>query len=351
MSGKAEMSQDIRKSFSDGKKKSKGSVSNADNQASLGSLATPVTSALKRSKSNADLSPPSPAMDANIVSKINTMIDRKIQQWGDKLDTLKQDIVSSNQEKIDELQKNFYQTIDVKLDGVKEEIDKSCSAFLAEIKSLVGELGEEIQQQRIEIVDLKSQLEQEKQKRLSLEVYSRRSNLKVMHIPEDVKQLRVYMLDLFNRESSVVCDSDVDQVHRIGKFRQQARMPRPVIVRFTSIRARMAVWEKRLYYKEVSTGKPLLKEDIPQEWQHNRHTLWPIMMKARQLKKADGTGYKANLVRDHLMLDNKPFSITDVPDLPVALQPASIYTPMSDSVVLFLPNIHPSQTITGVPLQ
>ena len=82
------MSQDIRKSFSDGKNKtSKWSVSNADNQASLGSLATPVTSALKRSKSNADLSPPSPAIDANIMSK--------------------QDIVSSNQAKIDKLQKTL----------------------------------------------------------------------------------------------------------------------------------------------------------------------------------------------------------------------------------------------------
>ena len=336
------MSQDIRKSFSDGKNKmSKGRVSDADNQASLGSLATPVTSALKRSKSNADLSPPSPAMDANIMSKINVMIDKKIQQWGDKLDILKQDIVSSNQAKIDKLQKNFSETIDVKLDEVKQEINKSCSTFLAEVKSVVGEFDQEIKEQRVEIVHLKSQLEQEKQKRLSLEAYSRRSNLKVMHIPEDVKHLRDYILDLFNSESPVVCDSDVDQVHRIGKFRQQARTPRPVIVRFTSIRTRMAVWEKRLHYREVSTGKTLLKEDIPQEWQSNRRTLWPIMMKARQLKKADGTGYRANLVRNHLMLDNKPFSIDDVPDLPAALQPASIYTPMSDNVVLFYTQYSP----------
>ena len=103
-----------------------------------------------------------------------------------------------------------------------------------------------------------------------------------MHIPEDVKHLRNYIkfLDLFNRESPVVSDSNVDQVHRIGKFRQEARTPRPVIVRFTLIRTRMVVWEKRLHYREVSTGKPLLKEDIPQEWQSNRRTLWPIMMKA-----------------------------------------------------------------------
>ena len=335
------MSQDIRKSFTDSKKKgtTKGSVQNIEKQDSLASLGTPVTSALKRS--NADLSPPSPAMEANIVSKINEMIDKKINQWGEKLDSIKEEIVSRNQEKIQDLQKAFSDTIDVKLDGVKQEIDKSCSSFLAEIKTVVAELSQEVQEQRTEIVTLKFQLEQEKRKRLTLEAYSRRSNLKVMYIPENIQELRVHILDIFNRESISICDSDIDQVHRIGKFRQHSRTPRPVIVRFTSMRARMAVWEKRMHFREEPTGKPLLKEDIPQEWQSSRRTLWPIMMKARKLKKTDGTGYSANLVRDCLMLDNKPFSLNNLSDLPPALQPASIYTPMSDDVVLFFTQYSP----------
>ena len=63
--------------------------------------------------------------------------------------------MSSNQAKNDKLQKNFSEIIDVKLDEVKQEIDKSCSTLRAEVKPVVGEFGQEIKEQRVEIVDLK----------------------------------------------------------------------------------------------------------------------------------------------------------------------------------------------------
>ena len=73
------MSKDIRTAFGKGKEKSSNTAVTDDKSAepvtSVNSLGIPVIPATKRL--HTELSPPSPAMDDSIVSRINSMIDSK----------------------------------------------------------------------------------------------------------------------------------------------------------------------------------------------------------------------------------------------------------------------------------
>ena len=148
--------------------------------------------------------------------------------------------------------------------------------------------------------------------------------------------MRDHVMNIFNRDSLLVQNRDIDQIHRLGKFKHQGQNPRPVIIRFSSVRIRMEVWDKRKTLNDNSDGnRMIVTEDFPMEWQDRRKTLWPIVKRAREMKKPDGSFYRAFLRKDQLMLDNRAYKVENVADLPFVLQPATIYTPMNDEMVLF----------------
>ena len=122
------MSKDIRTAFGKGKEKSSNTAVTEDKSAEpvtlLNSLGTPVIPATKRL--NTELSPPSPAMDDSIVSRINSMIDSKTKIWGKQLNSLKVDVIKANSDKMTEIQKALSIEIDSKLDSAKKEISAVC---------------------------------------------------------------------------------------------------------------------------------------------------------------------------------------------------------------------------------
>ena len=205
------------------------------------------------------------------------------------------------------------------------------------------EFESKLNKQSSEISILMDDLECEKQKRVKLEAYSRRMNLRLLYIPEDIQNIRDHVLNIFNRKSQLVLDSDIDQIHRVGKRKHQSVSPRPVIVRFSSVRIRMAVWEKRRMLNDNPGGNRLtLTEDFPIEWQESRRMMWPIVNKARSMEKPDAGSYKAFLLKDQLMLDNRAYRVETLAELPLSLQLASIYTPMNEDAVSFFTKHSPA---------
>ena len=73
-----------------------------------------------------------------------------------------------------------------------------------------------LQQQGSEIAVLKANLEAEKKRRVNQEAYSRRMNLRLLNIPEDIANVRDHV-SIFNNASQLVDDRDIDQIHRLGK--------------------------------------------------------------------------------------------------------------------------------------
>ena len=331
------MSKDIRSAFSKSKVKpanlsGKVSQSDPDIYTSLSQLTTPVVPPFKRTSS--ELSPPSPEMEITVVNKINEMINKKMAQWNDKLGRMKQDVVKASSDKMTEMQNSFSKCIEDKLENAKTDISQSYVSVLKDIKTLVGKLEKRLSQQDVEIVWLKSELKTEKSKRIAAEAHSRRINLRVLNIPEDTENLKFYIMTVLNKQDHLVREQDIDVIHRIGF--QKKKTPRPVIIKFSSLHSRMTVWEKRMQISQNSgSDRLIVTEDFPSKWQDNRRMLWPVVKKARTLAKSDGSTYKASLQKGHMLLDGKIYTIDTVSDLPLELQPAQVYTPMSDEAVIF----------------
>ena len=60
-------------------------------------------------------------------------------------------------------------------------------------------------------------------------------NLRLLNITEKIQNVREHVMNIFNRDSLLVQDRDIDQIHRLGKFKHQGQKPRPVIIRFSSV--------------------------------------------------------------------------------------------------------------------
>ena len=110
--------------------------------------------------------------------------------------------------------------------------------MVTDIKVLVSNFELKLQQQDSEIKALQAELELEKKQRINLEAYSRRVNLLLLNVPEDIQNEREYVINTLNKNSQIVSQNDVDQIHRLGRQKPQFVAPRPVIIRFTSVRAR-----------------------------------------------------------------------------------------------------------------
>ena len=63
--------------------------------------------------------------------------------------------------------------------------------------------------------------------------------------------------------------------------------------------------------------------------------MWPIVKKAGSMEKPDCSTFKAYLMKDQLVLDNRVYRVETLAELPLSLQLASIYTPMNEDAVLF----------------
>ena len=63
-------------------------------------------------------------------------------------------------------------------------------------------------------------------------------------------------------------------------------------------------------------------------------------------QKVDGGEYHALIKKDNLKLDDGPYSVNDLSELPPRMQLQSVFAPMNKEVVLFFTKTVLSQTIT-----
>ena len=151
------------------------------------------------------------------------------------------------------MQQTFSEEVDAKLVDVKTEISDSCKTILNDIKSLVCDLEVKLTQQKYKLKALTTSLETERQRRIALEAHSRHINLRI-NIPEEIQHLRDYVIDIFKKALPAIVDSDVDQEHRVGIKRNNITVSRAVIAKFTSLRARILIWEDRRLSKMKMHG-------------------------------------------------------------------------------------------------
>lgn len=108
------------------------------------------------------------------------------------------------------------------------------------------------------ICDLTSELE-------DLQQYTRRNSLRITGIPETTNESTdQIILDLAHKHLDVALDcKDIDRSHRVGRSNNQARNIRPILVKFTTYRARESVITKRSHLKRnIETKTIYINEDL-----------------------------------------------------------------------------------------
>ena len=149
-----------------------------------------------------------------------------------------------------------------------------------DLEKQVLELKEIVTTKETQITSLEERVKSLESKIDDQEQYSRRNTLRINGINESEQENTTSVaLGLFNKEMALDIQlTDVDRVHRIGKKDQDGKC-RPILVKFTSYRARDAVFRAKSRLKKDQTRKIFINEDLTKA----RST---VFYKARQMRKA-----------------------------------------------------------------
>ena len=211
-----------------------------------------------------------------------------------------------------------------KVDYTLQEI-VTCKSDIKELQNTTSTLSTELQTSKNEIVALKSQNADLQNRMVQLDSYIRRDNLifyGVRQIPDE---------DCFHVFKSVlstklgITNTNDIKLERCHRLRSKAN-PKPLIVRFNCYQDRVRVWKcrKMLQGSDISMG-----EDFPPEIIESRKTLYPILKKAKELKK------EAFLVADKLTIEGTVYTVSNLHCLPPDLDPAGLATKKLGNVTAF----------------
>ena len=249
-----------------------------------------------------ELSPASPYMDSTIITKINQMIDQKVGELENKLDLLKTEINTSQSKFINEITKQVSE--------IKTNVTESKLAIINGVKDIIAPLEKKIENQQTSIGVLTSKLENETQKRLTLEAAYKRKNLRVFNVAESVSNIEHFLMGLFIKLKLPVVLQDIDSIHRTGV---KHKSPRPILIRFSSQKAKNAVWNAK---DSIEKENLRIGHDIPIEWKLARRVLWPFVNEARALKSLNGQDVNAYLFADKMVINGTTYTANNLHELP-----------------------------------
>ena len=209
------------------------------------------------------------------------------------------DAIKSTTEDLEKSMEEVWESID----DLKEN-DKAQKAVKAQQQSETDGLKKELG-------ELRKKLEEERERNIELENYTRRENIKLMNIPETENRditTRDLVYDILSHDLNVdTNDIRFHAVHRVGKP-SKSRI-RPIVARFVCREDRDHVFRAKRMLQESSRFRDAyITADYAKAIQDERRVLVKAMFKAREM------GRKAKVIDRFILIDNQRFSIKDVPN-------------------------------------
>ena len=198
----------------------------------------------------------------------------------------------------------------------------------------VNHLHTQFTAQAKELSSIKKQFSQLQEQLLSMESYSRRSNLQFLNIPEKRgENCATTVLNICDRIGLEFDARTIERAHRLGSY--QADRVRPIIVKFHHYKDRQAVWAMRGDINTQSHARII--EDFPPVIAARRRKLSPICEAAYKYRDTDDSDFRfrARLSGDKLIVDGKTYTVDTLDTLPEPLQPMNVFTPSDDNAVCF----------------
>lgn len=244
-------------------------------------------------------------------------------------------MIQSSDQRILELLKTALIPVHASLNEIKaQQLTKQKETTLLTKK--IEELSEQNEDMKSKMNHLEKENLFLKKKTLSLELHSRRSNLRFHGLTENEGENPQEVVEEFLKSKAIFLPDDAfERVHRLG--RKQDKRIRPIIARFSHFRDREAIWDKlgHKFFPPAFDTKHI-REDFPEEIDRNRMKLFTIASAALNVKLPDTQKKtKVNMVIDTLYINSERYTVDTLNRLPDNLKPAVIYTPMTDDKVAF----------------
>lgn len=172
--------------------------------------------------------------------------------------------------------------------------------------------------------------------RLNGEAFNKRHNLVVFGLPEcqspdeDCKAVTTF----FSARMGLP-KIHIEVAYRIGT---EGARPRPLVVRFTDIKDRWAVWNKKSNMKYVKDVPVWLQEDLPKRLREDYRVLQRVAKVARSCPEK----YSDIKVKDYkISINGTKYDRDHLHLLPSELSLAMVYTPCSEQACVFFTNHSP----------
>ena len=198
------------------------------------------------------------------------------------------------------------------------EIQTSLNSAWTEIEDLQKQFSEQnviIKSLNTKVDNQQLLLDSEKQKRLHLDAYSRRENLRLIGVPEEEdendEQTEKTVRDILDEMGLLREGLTFHAGHRVGPNRSDRTSPRQIIMRFLVRKDKERVWQNReKILKSVKFGTCFFTLNYPKEIADERSLLRKIAKRARDVLEI-----KAEVRRNklHLVDSGLSYSLKEIP--------------------------------------
>ena len=235
-----------------------------------------------------------------------------------------------------------------KIDNIRKTTDnalkianenKRCTEEMKEEikKELREEFKEDFHKMKNYCENLESENVNLKGRMNHLDNYSRRNNLVIGGIREDEgaeqcdQLVRTFFIEKLKLSSDDVRAIKFVRCHRLGRHQGQhiPARPRSIIVRFCEFSDRQAVWSERRNLEDHTLS---MNENFCSDTEFHRRKLYPIFRKAKSIEQYRG---KVSLYEDTLYVNNKPYTVDNLDDLPDNLHPKHMCEKSSEDCFVF----------------
>ena len=264
-------------------------------------------------------------------------------QWGKSIPTLNE-IFDKLSEKIDGVNANINSIRDdimKKLEHAQKTADIAMN-IATDAKRISEEYKTKYEKIEHYCDDLEVENDKLKGRMNHLDNYSRRDNLVIGGLKEGDTEtpakceelIRNFFINKLKLEPDNVERICFVRCHRLGRTygqqnNQATRRPRQIIIRFQNFSERQIVWAARRHLDDRSLS---INENFCAETEFKRRKLYPIFRLAKSIDK-----YRNNvsLVEDTLYLNNRPYYVGTIGNLPNDLHPERLCEKVNEHCMVF----------------
>lgn len=190
-------------------------------------------------------------------------------------------------------------------------VKEQSQLIVDQINESIIKLQTELSEAKSEIVKLKTENHLLRERVYKLEINSRSNNLVIFGIPhienENKESLANLVITKFNDVLNVNCSrNDLSDIYRLGKSNDKI----PVIIKFVSHFVKDLIIKNAFKFKDTGVS---ISRDLPPEERNNFKIL------RQHLREAKSYNLSAKIHKNTLIVDDKSYTINELPDLRVKL--------------------------------